>query len=637
MVRYMKEKQEEMIRLLLELDDAIPSKSIASQLNISQRTVKNYVKEINCLVQEPVLLSSQQGYVANKNLLIKLLDDDDEDKKIPQTYMERAYYMIKQLIMKHQPIQWSDLCAEMFIEYSTLKNDISKMNKTFEAFNVYFLCKNNLLLIKGSEKSKRKLMSHIIYEETNNNFFNLEVLYATYGKEYIEQLSMIVRQVFKQNNYYINDFAFMNLILHLTILIDRVLYGKVIHNHVKLNIERTVEEKIIMELCLAIEEEFEVVLETAEVAEIYLLFKTDVNISLNNNSQEIKSSVGDNIYKKATKLVELISKNYMIDLMTESFLTPFSLHLKGLISRLRNNTFNKNPMIDNIKQNCPIIYEIAIFISLQLSKELDTKIEEDEVAYIALHVGSEIERQKKNNGKVKCVVYSPDYMNLREHIEQFLLFNYSNDLTIISSINYPHQMIDLSFDLLITTLEVEPSTEYTIFNISPFNFEKSKTKLYHVIEQIQMISNQNILKLNFDNYFSKEMFYHDPPFSDKNELLHEVCQNMVKLGVVNPSFEQHVLEREYMSSTVFGNIAIPHSVHMEAIKTCIVVIVSKEGIVWNGQRVHIVLLTAINTLDRRNFRIIYEALLELFEQHNGSQVVADVNTFQKFKQFVERH
>nr|WP_283808985.1 PTS sugar transporter subunit IIA [Vagococcus allomyrinae] len=226
-------------------------------------------------------------------------------------------------------------------------------------------------------------------------------------------------------------------------------------------------------------------------------------------------------------------------------------------------------------------------------------------------------------------------MAICTRIEGFLLANFNHDLHLVASVRYQHQLDALDFDLLITTFEIEPTSQYKIFQINLFDVERSKSALYQVINQIKTQSKNNILKQNFDQYFQPAIFFVNPPFSTKEELISQLSQQMATLDYVSESFGPHVLEREQMSATSYGQIAIPHSIHMDAIKTSVSVIIMTEGFLWDDTLVNIILLTAINDVDRRNFRIIYEAILELFEEKDIAQLASSLLTFQDFKQFVD--
>ena len=61
----MKKKQSELIKYLSENNKPVNSKELAHALNISSRSIKNYVHEINELYGKNIILSSRSGYELN--------------------------------------------------------------------------------------------------------------------------------------------------------------------------------------------------------------------------------------------------------------------------------------------------------------------------------------------------------------------------------------------------------------------------------------------------------------------------------------------------------------------------------------------------------------------------------------------
>ena len=173
----MKKKQNELIQYLSRQNRTVKSTELANVLQISARSVKNYVSEINLLYDKKIILSSRQGYQINRQISYNLLLNENSDSTLPQTGEERAFYIIKQLILEHtSSLNLFDLCDYLCISYSTIKSVIGKMNKTFSAYHVEFICKNNCVQIVGSEKDKRRLISYIINEESNARFLDIQQL-----------------------------------------------------------------------------------------------------------------------------------------------------------------------------------------------------------------------------------------------------------------------------------------------------------------------------------------------------------------------------------------------------------------------------------------------------------------------------
>lgn len=138
----MKEKQEQLLKLLLQQDSPISSRILAEKMSVSVRTVKNYIYELNKLGSEPVISSSNAGYTVIPDEAAKLLEKPQNTSgELPQTFKERSFFIIKQILMEHRQLNIFDLSDELFVSYSTLKSDLARMNKAYEKYHVKFMLK----------------------------------------------------------------------------------------------------------------------------------------------------------------------------------------------------------------------------------------------------------------------------------------------------------------------------------------------------------------------------------------------------------------------------------------------------------------------------------------------------------------
>lgn len=99
---------------------------------------------------------------------------------------------------------------------------------------------------------------------------------------------------------------------------------------------------------------------------------------------------------------------------------------------------------------------------------------------------------------------------------------------------------------------------------------------------------------------------------------------------MNDSFEKSVREREDVCSTAFSLFAIPHPLLSSATQTKIAVFINPDGIDWNGSVVQVVLLLAINEVDKRIFMNVYEPLIGLLSDDELTMTLARSNSFQSF-------
>lgn len=640
----MKKKEQELLNYLSEFNKPIRSAEIANALDISVRSVKNYVHNINSLYGKNIILSSRNGYELNlQNNYSLVLTNSSE--QIPQTLEERSFFIIKQLVLNHSAqIEIFDLCDSLCVSYSTIKSIISKMNKTYSSYNLEFYCEHDCVRIKGDEINKRKLLSYIINEESKSSIMNVNVLKNNFASIDVEKLQNIIFTTFKKYNYYLNDFSSMNLLLHLLIIVDRELNGNELNDgQNEVSIDNQDELNFLNEFIAQLETTFEISINKYERFEIYMLFKTNANFSIEDSSKKLKELVGDNIIELIDKYVEDINNIYMVDLSSKAFKTPFTLHLKNLLLRAQSGKYTSNPMAETIKNNSPLIFDIAIYISLDLAERFNIKINEDETAFLAMHIGSEIERQADNKDKIPVAILCPNYHNMADQIMNSLMLNFGNQLNMVGSIHNENDFYTLNnpVSILFTTIPVTTKIINTNTNkpldvvlISPLNLKSQFSIIQNAILQAQEKYRDRKLKVKFNDFFEQSLFVVDSKLKNKKQVLTKLCDCLLVQNYVDTNFEESVYKRENAAGTAFGNVAIPHSIEMNAIKTSIAVAISKEGIQWNSNIVHIVLLLAINKADRRSFRALYESLISLFSEDKVIQEIRNCTSFDEFKSII---
>ena len=628
----MRRKQEELINYLYTHNEKVTANILSKALNLSIRTIKSYIAELN--MNYPSLISSSnRGYVIDKVKANSLLQYKDD---IPQDYESRCIYIIKKTLLEKQDyIDIFDLCEELFISYSTLKKDIYKMNTSFANFKITFSSENNKLHVGGSEQNKRKLISHVMSEEVSGNFLNLTLLQESFPDYDLDDACTLIKDICKQHHYYLNDFSCVNFILHVTIMVSRINHGNhIINNNELIQVTNKNDEKIAKELCLALEQVFNVSFNSSEILEIYILFKNNANY-INNENENVSLLVSDEIIQITKNIIKNVDEHFFINLDSDNFITPFMLHLKNLKNRLIKNNLLKNPMLDSIKISCPTIYDISSFIAYQLTLSFHENVNEDEIAFIALHVGTEIERQKKEETKVSCLLLCPEYLNITSTLHKKIMMDFGDQLTIQKSISFENEILGNNFDLLITTVPVLESTNYFTVLLPPFPMSYEKNKILDAIIRIENTKKSQILTNNLNFYFNEKLFYSMNEDISKSAVINELAERMINLGYVEENFKEEIWKRETASSTAFMNIAIPHPMKMSAYKTSIGVVISHKGIDWGNQHfVNVVFMIAFNKIDNKHFHALYESLVLLFNEPIVISEIKKCKNFNDFKDIV---
>ena len=640
----MQKKLNALLKYLLAQNKPQTSSEVANALSMSVRSVKNYVKEINSLYSKKIILSSHNGYLIN-SLISPALLMEDSDEKIPQTWDERAYFIIKQLILGHTShLDLFDLCDSLCVSYSTIKAVISRMNKAFVSYRVEFICENDCVFIKGKEKDKRKLIGYILNEESGTSFMDTRRLKECFYEIDVDKLNQIVVSDFKKNDFYLNDFAAVNMMLHLVILVDRELNGNYLDSCPSdFTVENEREQQLLNILCSDLEETFQIHLNESERFEIYMLIKANASYALSTNDDNLREIAGEEIVHLANYYIEQISNLYLSDLSGETFFAPFCLHLKNLLFRMRENRPAANPLTESIKHNNPTIFDMAIFIGLDLMERYHITIPEGEIAFLAIHIGAEIERQNVNNSKIPAVLLCPDYQNLCMELSNKLMLSFGNQIMLIGTVHnieelekFTENTTEFLFKMLFTTIPVPEGIHnvYTVVKLMPFNLSAQ----YHIIQdaltKYALFYNNYKLRTCFHTYFEEDLSSINPEETEWEQVISCLCKKLYEKKYINKDFEDKVFKREHAATTAFGNIAIPHSVDMDAIKTSIALAISQKGFRWGSNTVHLVLLLAINKADKKNFRFLYEALLSQFGEDTMIQEVRNCSSFQEFEALI---
>lgn len=628
----MRSQSKHIIRLLLE-NHPRTSTNLAEELKVSVRSIKNYVREINDEYPDTIS-SSRKGYAVNQENALKILSESSQH--IPQNSSERIVYIINSLLnnTKKQILDVYDLCDELFISLSTLKNELNKVKRVLKKYDLELVMKGDRIECSGLEKNKRKLMSTILYDESNVNFVNIETLQHAFKDIDIQYIRQTVLEVFSKYHYYINDYSLINLVLHLTIAVDRIRNGNFNNQNVEgLPNIRLHEYTLAQEVAHKLEEKFNIVFTEAETYEMTLLIisrATTIDYK-SINSSNLDEFIGKDCLELVKKLIDDINSFYYIDLGEQEFLIRFALHIKNLLVRSKNNYFSKNPLTESIKVSCPLIYDASVSLARVIKENTGISINDDEIAYIAFHLGSTLEAQKNLNEKITAALYCPNYYDLNLKVTDNINQHFSNDLLIRSILTDENEIEQLKdVDMIISTLPINTVTSLPIVLINIFMNQRDQNFLKEKIEQIRKEKQQREFESYLRMLIIPEFFEVKKGFKSYKECIDHMVKNMVSLGYVDNTFKKDVMEREKMSSTAFGSFAIPHAMKMYAHKTGMNVLISENPIPWNDKSVNLVIMMCFNRSERYMFNEIYEPITMILSEAENVKKVLATRTYEEF-------
>lgn len=491
----MKPKSLKLIRLMIEVQPCTAN-TLADRMGVSVRSIKNYVHEINDEYTNAIS-SSRDGYSLNLNVAKEILNSDLE--RVPQTSEERVVFILTHLINNHSDeVNMYDLCDEMYISLSTLKNELQKVKRRLSKFDLELISQGDEITIRGLEKNKRKMLSTILYDESNVNFVNLSSLQDAFIDIDIEFIKNTVLEIFEEYHYFINDYSLINLVLHITIAIDRIRNNNFNTQNVDERPEvRLHEYELAQKVAKRMEEHFDIKYSDAEVYEMTLLIisrATTIDYK-SINSTNLEEFIGKDCLELVNQLILDINAFYYIDLSEQEFLIRFALHIRNLLVRSKNNYFSKNPLTEGIKTACPLIYDVSVSLAGTIKEKTGVSINDDEIAYIAFHLGSTLEAQKNLTAKITAALYCPNYYDMNLKITDTIKQYFANDLLITNILTDESEFDKIKeTDLIITTIPISKIVTTPMIQISLFLTVKDRATLSDKIDELRKRRNVKNLK-----------------------------------------------------------------------------------------------------------------------------------------------
>ncbi len=630
----MQEKEIQVLNYLKNQTDWCTAANISVNLNYSIRSIKTYISYINANYPE-LVLSSRKGFlIRDKERLYSLLNASASH--IPQTAQSRQAYILKLLLLRQQTKDLNELAEELCISPVTLTNEISIIKGELTKFDLVFRTKNNCAYIDGLEKNKKKMISHLIYSETKDNFSSLELIQTYLPNLDMKIIKHIITDKLLSNHYFIDDFSLTNFILHVGITMERSLENPSSQeqNDTCGNIPADSPiYKLLREICDNLEKYFPVRFTDGDFYNLALILMTRI-VHENINQLEpsrLKEIVGVEIYDLMEMIQNKVRNVFYVNLNNQDFIIRFSLHLSNMMIRLENNIHLRNPQLLSIKNTYPYIYDVSVFIANLITKEKGYLLSEDEIAYISLHIGVLIEEQKALRDKVKVLVLAPQYYSTHLRLVKKIHTVFEDSIILLGVITSLDELgLFSDYDFIISTIPVNVCSSVPVARINNYFDNKDVSNIINILEDIKKARVKATLENKLKFIFKKELFFYNPDFKDQRDAIDFLSDALYKTGYVDLTFREKLYEREKISSSAYTNIAMPHPLEMCSFSTAIAVSIHPAAIDWNRNKVNVVFMLAINEENRILFRDIFDLVTEIISSKKYFQSLLNTKTYEGF-------
>lgn len=463
---------------------------IAAELGVSTKTVSREVTALEGLLAEhDVRLVRKAGAGMRLDgdpddigwLKEALLDLDTEEAYTPD---ERRSIIISKLLSSQEPIKLFALSSMLKVTDSTISNDLDKLEGWFIEQKLKLVRRHGLgVYVEGEEKSLRQAIIKYIYDNVDEKKLlslvdeNLteDAVGDTTGKtkeamgyllnlvdqQIIKRLEKLVHEVESKLGKDLSDQAFVGLVVHLSLAVQRIRK----HEDIKVSPDLMVDLEVKPEFGIAemladsIQQEFDVEVPKDEVGYIAMHL-------LGARNQYRKENASVSVMEKfhlvrLAKSIMTMAENETGKKLSRNtgLLAGLVNHLGPSISRLKMNMTIRNPLLSEMQQNYPDLMELARKCVTRLEKLIGRELPDSEIAYIAMHLGSAmLDSESSKKREFKAVVTCPTGMGTSRMLASRIRksFDRIKVVDITSTLKLTDELLkEYKAELVISTVPVD--------------------------------------------------------------------------------------------------------------------------------------------------------------------------------------
>jgi lichenan operon transcriptional antiterminator len=628
-------RQDRVIGLLSRGSDWTTAAELADTIGVTPRSIRSYVTAINARVPGGAAVESgPQGYRAGPDILLAQRAGGVE----AGTPRDRLHRLVRAVLAAPEGIDVFETADAFHVSPATLDADLARVRALLGETELVLERTASRARLRGTEMAQRRLLSRLAHEETDDGAFDLETLRRALGEDSIGAAAF---GPFKADlvdaltglGYFVNEFGIGDVMMHIAIAADRVS-----RDHGLDEVAATPSAEAAERISAVIDElsirHLHVRFGSGDLQHLTALVQSRVVApGAAEPAAVIRQRLDPEVEQAVRDVVARAAAEFQVDIAHEDFILRLALHVQNLRMRAREQAWSRNPLTKSLKTTYPMIFEVAVFISDGLKGLLGIGLLDDEIAYIAMHVGGRLERSRRAGTVLSATIVCPGYYELHELLRSSIAQSLGQAVSVVgveTRVDPDWESIDT--DLVLTTID-PPAVGDRFVRIQPFLTESDVERVQAAAGRVRRARRLARLRAELERYFHADAFvYGLSPAGGEEEVITRLGELLVASGVIDDDYVQRTLERERLSSTAFSDaLAVPHALGMTASRTAIAIGIADPSIPWGDGRVQVVAMVAFSESDRAAFQTVFEQLVEVFSERESVQrIVRRGTTFAAF-------
>lgn len=637
-------RMEQLLRVLDGAQFSIPAQTLARMLGTTERTIRNYVSEIN-QSGEATIVSSSEGYRLRKSDKTAATNNQEENRPATQEneQQSRVSHVIYRLIGSKEALSLFDLAEELCVSESTLASTVMPAVRSLAAqYDLSLETHNFNVSLEGPEREKRKLLGHLATQEGNDSFSSIETLRLLFPDYDVDSMLSRIVDIFQHRELLINDYALNNLMLHILIVVSRLQSkNPLADNDTLADVNQVLEQfnqskdilSAAQDISTYLEQDYGCKIPDADFKQIVLLvaLSTERYPYEELDVKSLAKIVGEPFAQSVHDIARETAECYGIPMFDERLILQLTLHMFNAYQRAKYNVSYANPLADQIKVEYPPIYDMGVHFAHRFSKAFGCRIDENEIALIAFHIGAYLERCSSDNESLTCIIVVEQYHDFAGQLAESVKETLGTTGTVIGIMNRDAYLrMRPECDLVISTMDIPTGNSQQVV-VGPILNERWSRKIREAADNALERKRRKEALLFLESIVRPELYARNARVEGADGCIDYLGALCRENGYADDAFINEVHLRESMSSTALtDSLALPHSLGKNAIKSFIAVIHNDSPIAWGNKRVNFVLLIGIAQEDMRHFRDAFDIIVETFTSMDKTANLMATDSFEDF-------
>ncbi|MFC9559287.1 BglG family transcription antiterminator [Agromyces sp. NPDC056965] len=620
----MAENWERLVAALAERTGWTTAAEFSALLGVTPRTIRSYAANANSDAGRLIVESGPLGYRLDRAAWAAASSQRSAGAgALPAA---RVSQLIRELVDASDGIDVYEAAEAFHVSESTIEADLGRVRARLAGSGLSLVRSGERVRLRGTESAARKLLASLFHEEAARGSRGADGLRAAFPELPAFREALVAELA--AAGYAPNAYALDDVLLHIAIAVDRIGRNRPLDaDEPAPRAPADGEAPLGQLLDRVIRRTFGTRVGDAELAHLSRL--------LGNRAATRSLATADASRPMPSSRAELVravvgrtAEEYLVDLDDDEFIDRLALHVDNLVARSAERRPSRNPLTAAIKSAYPLIYDLSVYIAHELSLAEGIVVDDDEIAYIAMHVGAYLDRQRSSADRVRVMIVAPAYHDVHLTLAERIGAAFPDEIELVGVVDAVDDPARVQAELVVSVLEPAQPVEHFV-RVAVFPTDADLERIRTEVAGIRSMRRRARLAVALSEYIAPELFVRGLRGHDPESVIRMLGERMIDAGVIDHAYVDSALERERLSSTAFTeHLAVPHAMTMSAASTAIAIAIDEEPIEWTGARVNVVALIAFSEDGRARFQELFDQFVEAFsDRANIDRLVSDATDY----------